>query len=29
MFLYGYSKYNGEIKGSILRCGRFGVPDVK
>lgn len=29
MFLYGYSKYNGEIKGSILHCGRFGVPDIK
>lgn len=29
MFLYGYSKYNGEIKGTILRCGRFGVPNVK
>lgn len=29
MFLYGYSKYNGEIKGSILRCGRYGVPNVK
>lgn len=25
MFLYGYSEYKGEIKGSILRCGRFGV----
>lgn len=29
MFLYGYSEYKGEIKGSILHCGRFGVPNIK